>query len=190
MGKIFCFIYDDMADFEMTFVLNLLALQGKKEIVMIAHEKRVITSKAGIRYQPHLSVKEAIQTDDVDGLIIPGGWNDEQRPELTELIKTLHKQQKLLAAICRGPSYLARAGVLTGRKYTTTYTEQLVEELGVDDPFEREHFQDEPVVRDGHIITAHGDAFVDFGIEICDFFSLFKDPDEKQMVAGLYKGLK
>lgn len=189
MEKVLGFIYDDMADFEMTLALNLLGNNAEKEVVMIAHENRTIVSKAGVLYQPHCTVKEALEIEDVDGLIIPGGWKDEQSEELSALIQKLHSEQKLLAAICRGPSYLARAGVLGDARYTTTYSEKLVKELGVEDPFNRNHFQKENVVRDQHIITATGTAFVDFAMEILDFFDEFDDQEEKEEIASIYKGL-
>lgn len=188
MEKILGFIYDDMADFEMTLALNLLAYNAKKEIIMIAYENRPVVSGAGLLYQPHCLVNDALEMSNVHGLIIPGGWNDEQSEELSKLIQKLHSENKLLAAICRGPSYLARAGVLDNVKYTTSYSEDLVKELGVQDPFNRNNFLQQNVVRDEHIITADGNAFVDFAMEILDYFSIFEDEEEKNKVASIYKG--
>lgn len=74
MNKILLFIYDDMADFEITFVAHLLGSDADKEIVPISYEDKVITSKSGISYLPSKQVKDVIE-EDVDGLIIPGGWN-------------------------------------------------------------------------------------------------------------------
>jgi putative intracellular protease/amidase len=126
MYKVLCFIYDDTADFEMTFTLHVLATRVEKEIVNIAYEKQPVKSICGVLYQPLFKVKEALYLDYVDGLIIPGGFNDEQRPELTQLIKQLYAEQKLLAAICRGPSFLARAGVLTENGIRRPYLNKLL----------------------------------------------------------------
>jgi len=121
-----CFIYKDMADFEMTLPITVAGLWLEKELITIAYEKEAIISKPGVQYTPHATVKEALEFEDVEGLIIPGGWNDEQRPELTELIQKLNNENKMLAAICAGPQYLARANVLKGKKYTTTATTIIV----------------------------------------------------------------
>lgn len=186
--KILCFIYEDMVDFEMTLACHLV----DKEIVPIAYEIKVIKSKSGMCYYPMSTVKEALEYADVDGLIIPGGYNDEQRDELTELINKLNDQGKLLSAICAGPQYLARAGILEGKKYTTTLTEDKLREyfpIVSKDPFPRDTYINENVVRDTNIITAVGNAFVDFSIEILDYFGNFKDETEKKKCASHYKGL-
>lgn len=188
MGKILCFIYEGMVDFEMTLACHLV----DKEIVPIAYEIKVIKSKSGMCYYPMSTVKEALEHTDVDGLIIPGGYNDEQRDELTELINKLNDQCKLLSAICAGPQYLARAGILKGKKYTTTLTEDKLKEyfpMVSEDPFPRDTYVNENVVRDTNIITAVGNAFVDFSIEILHYFDNFKDEAEKKKCASHYKGL-
>jgi 4-methyl-5(b-hydroxyethyl)-thiazole monophosphate biosynthesis len=188
MGKILCFIYDGMVDFEMTLACHLL----DKEIVPISYEIKVIKSKSGMYYYPRATVKESLAYIDVEGLIIPGGFNDEQRQELTELINNLNDQGKLLSAICAGPQYLARAGILKGKKYTTTLTEDKIKEyfpMVSEDPFPRDTYVNENVVRDKNIITAVGNAFVDFSIEILDYFGNFKDETEKKKCASYNKGL-
>ena len=172
MGKILCFIFENMVDFEMTLACHLV----DKEIVPIAYEIKVIKSNSGMYYYPMATAKEALEYTDVDGLIIPGGPNDEQRQELTELINKLNDKGKLLAAICAGPQYLARSGVLKGKKYTTTLTKDMIKEVFPDvkeDPFPRDTYVNEKVVKDNNIITAVGNAFVDFSVEIADYFGKF-----------------
>lgn len=189
MGKVLCFIYNDMADFELTLASHFTGRFAEKEIVPVAYEKAVVTAKPGLCYYPRATVKEALQYEDVDGLIIPGGWNDEQRPELTELIRKLDEEGKLLCAICAGPQYFARAGVLESHKYTTTLTEQEMKEEGKADFFPRQNFVDEKVVRDGNMITAVGHSFVDFAVEIGEYFNIYESPEEKEDIRKAYKGL-
>ena len=156
-----------------------------------AYEKKVIKSSGGLYYYPIATVKEALNYKDVEGLIIPGGYNDEQRQELTELIVKLNKEEKLLCAICAGPQYLARAGVLKGINYTTSLTETQFKKYfpKAKDPFSRDTYVNKNVVRDKNIITAVGNAFVDFSIEVGDYFHTFKDEKEKSECANHYKGL-
>lgn len=192
MGKILSYIYNDMADFELTLPCTVAGLWIEKELITIAYEKEAVTSKPGLMYQPHATVKEALEFEDVEGIIIPGGWGDEQRPELTELIQKLNNENKLIAAICAAPKFLARAGVLNDKKYTTTLTPKYFETEGKDDFFPRDNFTGEKVVRDRNIITAVGASFVDFAIEIADYFKVFDDPEQnydKETIAKSYKGL-
>lgn len=58
-----------------------------------------------------------------------------------------------------------------------------------EDPFPRDTYVNENVVRDNNIITAVGNAFVDFSIEILDYFGKFKDEAEKKKCASYNKGL-
>jgi hypothetical protein len=55
--------------------------------------------------------------------------------------------------------------------------------------FPRYTYVNENVVRDNNIITAVGNAFVDFSIEILDYFGDFKDETEKKECASYNKGL-
>jgi putative intracellular protease/amidase len=97
-------------------------------------------------------------------------------------VKELNYNHKLIAAICAAPWILAKAGILEDRNFTTSivqWQEMHREILGSDDPFPRKGFVNERVVRDGNIITAKGVAFIDFAVEVCDYFGLFKDEAER-----------
>lgn len=182
MGKILVFLYNEMADFEITFATHMLGYNGQKEIITISYEDKIVTSKSGLSYAIQKTVKEALNEKDVEGLIITGGWNGEIRNELMLLINKLNDENKLLAAICAGPRFLAKAGILKDKKYTTSletwedYQKDLFEE---EDPFPRENYINERVVVDKNVITSKGHAFVDFAVEIFNWFNLFKDNKEK-----------
>ena len=191
MEKVLVFIYEEMADFEITFVTHLLGADAGKEIVTIAYEDKLIKSKSGVIYKPSRLIKDVLE-EEVEGLRIPGGWNGEIRPELIELIQGLNAKGKLLGAICAGPRFLAKAGVLDNVKYTTSiaqWTEKHVEQFKENDPFPRENFVFQRVIRDGNIITAQGVAFVDFAIEVCDWFSLFDDEEDKNNFSKDIRGV-
>jgi putative intracellular protease/amidase len=191
MSKILVFIYDDMADFEITFAAQMLGGDMGKELVTIAFEDKLIRGKSGIIYKPLKLVKDVLQ-DEAEGILIPGGWNGEIRPELIELIQNLDAKGSLLGAICAGPRFLAKAGVLENTKYTTSmvsWTEQHEERFKESDPFPRKNFISDRVVRDGNIITAQGNAFVDFAIEVADWFNAFEDEDDKRGFTKAIKGI-
>lgn len=189
MNKILCFVYDDMADFELVLACQTIKYLDRFELVPIAYEMKPVKSNPGLLYQPVATVKDALNFDDVEGLIIPGGWNDEQREELTQLIQKLHQNNKLLAAICAGPQYLARAGILNNCKYTTTLTKDYFESQGIEDLFPRENYTAQKVVRDENVITALGNSFIEFAAEIGDWFVLFENNEEKQDYIRHFKAL-
>ena len=117
---------------------------------------------------------------DIEGIIIPGGGTRIFKPELKDLILRLNAKKKLLAAICAGPEFLAKSGVLDGRNYTTTKDPQSYEEVNEEDPFPRETYVETRVIRDGNIITAKGYAFSDFALKIWDWFNLYNNEEEKE----------
>jgi putative intracellular protease/amidase len=191
MKRIFVFIYDDMADFEITFATHLLGADLGMEIVTVSYEDKLIRSKSGISYKPERLIKNVLE-EDADGLIIPGGWNGELRPELIELIQSINSKGNLLGAICAGPRFLAKAGVLDNAKYTTSitnWTETHKKNYMEEDPFPRQNFILDRVVRDGNIITAQGNAFIDFAIELADWFGAFEDQEDKNGFIKAIKGI-
>ena len=122
-----------------------------------------------------------IDNELVAGIIFPGGYDLECPLPLQHLIVKLHDAKKLVAAICAGPTFLALAGILEGKKYTTTRLLNFYEDYPNQiDPFPRNSYLDQRVVRDGNIITAVGHAFVDFALEVWDYFGLFEDEAERE----------
>lgn len=192
MEKILVFIFDGMTDYEITFITHILGAGEGKEIITIAYEDKIIKSRSGFLYKPTALVKDVLN-EDVEGLIICGGWYGDTRHELMQLINNLHSKGKLIAGICgAGTIFLAKAGILDKVKYTTPaveWTEKHIEVFGEKDPFPRENLVEDRVVRDGNIITAQGIAFIDFAIEICDWFNIFENQEERDSFAKDIKGL-
>ena len=98
MGKILIFMFEGMADYEVTFISHLLHADAGKEIMTIAYTDDAVEGQSGLHYQPQYTVKEVLK-EDVEGLILCGGWNNDIRLELVELIQRIHKERKLLAGI-------------------------------------------------------------------------------------------
>ena len=192
MNKILVFLFDEMTDYEITLITHLLSTSANKEIITISYEDKIINGRSGFLYKPSRLVTDVLN-EDVDGLILTGGWYGDIRPEILELINNLNSKGKLISAICgAGTVFLAKSGILSNAKYTTPvseWTQKHIEVFGENDPFPRENFIRERVVRDKNIITAHGEAFIDFAIEICDWFKLFENEAEKTTFSKNIKGL-
>lgn len=191
MGKTAVFLFDNMTDYEITFITHLLGVDAGKEVITISYEDKQIRSASGLGYQADKLVKE-VSADDLDGLILCGGWFGEVRGELVELIQQMDAQKKLLAGICgAGTFFLAVSGVLNHVSYTTPitcWTDQHIRVFGATDPFPRENYVARRVVTDQNVVTALGTAFVDFSVAICDWFGLFESAEDKNSFMVLYKG--
>jgi len=192
MGKILVFVFDEMTDYEITFITHLLSTDAGKEIITIAYENKIIKSRSGLLFKPARLIIDVLN-EDVEGLLICGGWYGDTRYELIQLIQNLNSERKLLGAICgAGTVFLAKAGVLNNVKYTTPiveWTQKHIDVFGEKDPFPRENFVLERVVRQENVITAQGIAFIDFAIEICDWFNLFESQENRNNFAKNIKGL-
>ncbi|GMQ60746.1 type 1 glutamine amidotransferase family protein [Vallitalea sediminicola] len=190
MSKILVYIYEGMADFEISLLIHLLGVDCGKELVVVSNSLKTIQNKAGISFNPSKKLNQVID-EEVEGIIIPGGWLENLDEDLIRLIKKLNENNKLVAAICAAPWILAKAGVLNNRKYTTTiekWDKKYIELFRTDDPFPWEGYMNERVVRDGNVITAKGLAFVDFAVEVCDYLNLFEDEIEKKTFEREVKG--
>lgn len=95
------------------------------EVVLVGSEKdKEYPSKAGYLVKSDISSKEA-NPDDFDGAYIPGGFSPDgmrKHQETVDFIKAIHDKGKPVAAICHGPWVLADAGILDGKKATSTPT--------------------------------------------------------------------
>ncbi|MFX1325380.1 MAG: DJ-1/PfpI family protein [Promethearchaeota archaeon] len=180
MKTILCFIYDGFADFESVLVCSGLNGCEDIDVVYISYDTLPLKSSGGLSIFPGKTVSEITNTDDIDGLLIPGGSERDLKPELKELINQLNEEKKLIAAICAGPEFLAKAGILNGIRYTTSQTPDDYKETGDGDPFPRDTYVEERIIQDGNIITAQGHAFIDFALKIWDWYGIYEYEGERE----------
>ena len=178
MGTVLCFVPERFAEFEITLALNLLSDVDEKKIITVGYTKDPVTSYNGMRCVAEMTFAEAAKLTDIEAFLMPGGPICERNETLVSFLQQLDRQQVLLAAICFGPQYLARAGILNTHRYTTSCRPDHIANLGIADPFPREHFTGERVVTDGNIITAQGEAFIDFAFAIANALGLYKTHEE------------
>lgn len=94
--------------------------------------------------------------EDVDhaslaGVLAPGGWAPDKlrrEPKVLELVRGVHQVGGLVATICHGPWILISAGIVRGRRMTST--------VGIRDDVQNAGavWVDEPVVVDGNLISS------------------------------------
>ena len=180
MKKILCFISETMADFEITLLFHKINTVGNQEIITVGYDTNPIVSESGLTYLADKPISEMLDATDIEALIIPGGPICPQGEELTQLIQKLDREKKLLAAICNGPQYLGRAGILGNHPFTTSNAQHKIKALNIPDPFPWKNYVDARVVQDQHIITAKGRGFVDFTFAVFDYLGTYTNKKSAQ----------
>jgi len=85
------------------------------------------------------------------GLVAPGGWAPDRLrrdPEVLRRVREVHAAQGMVATICHGPWILISAGIVRGRRLTST--------VGIRDDVVNAgaEWVDAPSVVDGNIVSA------------------------------------
>ncbi|HTS99661.1 MAG TPA: type 1 glutamine amidotransferase domain-containing protein [Streptosporangiaceae bacterium] len=130
----------------------VLRFRGAGADVAVASPARggLYASKIGYPVRSDCSVED-IAPDDVDALIIPGGFAPEAMrrcPPLLDLVRKTCDNGTIVAAICHAGWVLASAGLARGRRLTCVpVIRDDVVSAGAD-------YADAPVVRDGNLITS------------------------------------
>ena len=89
--------------------------------------------------------------DTLSGIIVPGGWAPDKLrrdKDVLERVAQIHEDGKLVGTICHGPWVLISAGIIRGRRLTST--------IGIRDDIVNAgaEWVDQPAVSDGNIISA------------------------------------
>jgi protease I len=89
--------------------------------------------------------------DSLAGILAPGGWAPDKirrDPDALQRVREVNEAGKMVATICHGPWILISAGILRGRRLTST--------VGVRDDVVNAgaEWVDEPVVIDGNLVSS------------------------------------
>ncbi len=150
MNKILSLISDDFEDLELTY--PTLRLREEGFVVDVAGEEahKVYHGKYGVPFESDVSFKEVDEADYV-GLLVPGGWAPDKLrrfPEVLDIVRKMNKKGKVIGQICHAGWVLISAGILEGKKVTST--------PGIKDDMTNAGatWLDEPCVVDANIVSA------------------------------------
>lgn len=94
--------------------------EEKIETFFAGTGKKEYRSKEGYLAEAELNIKN-LKPEDLDGVIIPGGYAPDilrRHTEVSKFVNNMDKSGKLVAAICHAGWVLVSAGILKGRKAT------------------------------------------------------------------------
>ncbi|QWU16026.1 Putative intracellular protease/amidase [Paenibacillus sophorae] len=175
MKKTAVLLYPQFSEYELTVALSIL-MQGKKPVVTVGLNDRAVRGEAGLQCIPDTTIAEVDQAE-IDSLLLTGCMDIlalQNEADLIKFIRRTGSKASVIASISSSPFLLAKAGLLQGKKYTVGMTEENRKKTGV---FEPENYSEEPVVRDGNLITARGRGFIQFGTLLGQALNLSFDGD-------------
>jgi len=159
-------LYDDCCIYEIVILNYFLKVTGSESVFCSIHGKTVIATE-GYSINADLPL-EKIDLSAVRSFIVPGGEITNINDILVmDTIRRLHRQNILIAGICAGVEVLEQAGILQNIRSTRSTQEDCV--------------------RDGNVITARANAYVDFAIETAKALDLFEDEADLQETISFWK---
>ena len=150
-------------EIEAVTLIDLLRRAGL-EVVVASLDGDVVTCSRGVHLVPDCSFDIALEHE-YDAVILPGGLPGADHlaadERLLNLLRDMDRRQLMVGAICAAPKVLKRAGVLEGRNATSF--------PGVLEAEGHGKGLNQPVVRDGHIMTSRGPGTaMDFALAIIE----------------------
>lgn len=166
MKKTAILFADGYEEVEALTVVDLLRRAKIGCDIVALEESDAVTGSHGIRVGADKRLSE-LDIGEYDGLILPGGMRGVNNLAADERVLALLRDfagaGKLTAAICAGPTVLAKAGLLVGRK-ATCYP-------GMEDQLTGALPCAEPVVKDGSILTSRGlGTAIPFALALVAYF--------------------
>ena len=110
------------------------------------------TGMLGMKVTPDLAVKDA-KVDDYDAIVVIGGAGSPElanHKEVLDLLVDAESAGKVIGSICMGPTVLAKAGILKGKKCTVFSSGADAVKAG------GAVYTSQDVVVDGKLVTATG----------------------------------
>lgn len=130
--------------------------------------EKCVKGAHGIGIECDVLIEEVLKRDDAEGVILPGGMpgttNIAKNEKAAELIKKMHSEGRLVAAICAAPSVLGDMGLVEGKK-CVCYP-------GFEESLKGATVLDESCVRDGNVITSRGPGTaLDFAFALAEYIT-------------------
>lgn len=162
MKMVAVLLADGAEEIEAVTVIDILRRAGV-QVSVVGLTGDPVEASRGVRLVPDSSL-EQVQDESFDAVVLPGGAAGADRlaedARVHDLLKRTFAEGRLVAAICAAPKVLKAAGILTGRR-VTSYPGHL-------NPGDEDYtYVEEPVVRDGNILTSRGPGTaMDFALSL------------------------
>jgi len=148
--KIIVLVEDRYQILELWYPLIRMREAGARVVTVGPEKGRTYRSERGMEVTAD-EAAAGIDVGDCDAVIVPGGYSPDlmrRHPPMVRLVREAHARGKVVATICHAGWMLASADIIRGRRVTSFFSMK-------DDMIHAgAEWVDEPVVRDGTIITS------------------------------------
>lgn len=151
MKKVLIILAEGFEEIEAVTPIDVLR-RAEIEVTVAGVSGKEVTGSHGIKISADISLEEYHGTP--DAVVLPGGMpgakNLSESRKVSEIVKKLNNEKKIVAAICAAPALaLSPTGILNGKKATCF--------PGMEENFPSSvRFSEDRVVGDGNIITSRG----------------------------------
>jgi protease I len=146
---------EDFEDAELMEPLRAMKDAGASVLIVGSGSKRSYKGKRGSAEVTADTTADKVEASEFDAIIVPGGYAPDKmrlHQPMIDLVRKAHAAGKIIAAVCHGPQLLISAGIVKGRRVTSWPS------VAVDLKNAGAVWVDEPMVRDGNIITSRKPA--------------------------------
>jgi len=146
---------EDFEDSELMEPLRAMKDAGASVLIVGSGSKKAYRGKRGSAEVVADTTADKVEASQFDAIIVPGGYAPDKmrlHQPMVDLVRKAHTEGKIIAAVCHGPQLLISADVVKGRRVTSWPS------VAVDLKNAGAIWVDEPVVRDGNIITSRKPA--------------------------------
>jgi len=146
---------ENFEDSELTEPLRAMKDAGARVLIVGSGSKKSYKGKRSLAEVTVDTTADKVEASQFDAIIIPGGYAPDKmrlHQPMVDLVRKAHAEGKIIAAVCHGPQLLISADIVKGRHVTSWLS------VAVDLKNAGAIWVDEPVVRDGNIITSRKPA--------------------------------
>lgn len=151
------YLYDGYYETELCIPAMLFS---KENLFTIASQQEIVKCMDGRRLMIDKQVVD-VKAEDIDVLIIPGG-SPIPKEDIFQLIRECEAKGAIIGGICGGVDYLAYAGILENRRFTSYYkpeeTYDFLPKTGV--------MTGAMYESDKNVVSAKPEAYLEFALEL------------------------
>lgn len=179
--KVYIFLFDGFADWEISYVTPHLQKSEKYELATVSLTGQNVKSMGGLQVISNYRLSD-INYENSAMFILPGGdaWERKELPEVIPFIQNLAQRQIPIAAICGATTLLADMKLLDSVKHTSNSKDYLNKFCpnyeGQDNYVGKEDYSNPIAITDCNIITSSGIAPVEFAKEIFKLLRIYDEP--------------